>query len=86
MDNKDKFNPDDLKKQWPGKYDDWKFELNGRKEWIGYFKKQMGVIVAAKDKNGTSIPDLKLREAISTGGFGLNSISIGWSNFRKAKR
>lgn len=79
------YTPEDLKSYWKGKYDSWKFTLNGKGEWIGYYNKQVGVLTSRTNENGDNFPDIELREPELTGGFGLNILSIGLKSFRKKK-
>ena len=36
------FSPEDLKKQYPAKYDKWEFARNGKGEWVGYCEARKG--------------------------------------------
>jgi len=55
------FTPDDLKAKWVGKYDQWKFVMNGKGEWVGYYKNIHGIIVCKSDEKGRMCPDIELK-------------------------
>lgn len=67
-----KFSPQDLKKTYPGKYDNWIFAQNNKGEWVGRNKKEQGIIVSKIDETGKEVPVLEVRKPVSTGGIGLN--------------
>lgn len=67
------FSPDDLKKKYPGKYDDWKFVKNAKDEWYGSNKKEYGIIVSKKDKDGNEYPEVEIRKT-ETMGPGLGAV------------
>lgn len=64
------FTPEDLKKQWPNKYDLWKFIQKNNGEWYGCYKNQGGTITGNVDASGNEIPVLEAHELAQTGQFG----------------
>ncbi len=81
-----KFTPEDLKKYWPEKYDNWNCALNGKGEWICGNGKISGKIVTKINALKAAYPDLEIRKVISTGGFGLNIWSTAITSITKSSK
>ncbi len=78
------FTPDELRKYWKRKYDNWNFTKNARGEWVGMCGKLTGHIVSKIGKDG-DYPDVQLHELISTGGIGGNIWAQAYRNYTKTK-